>query len=827
MNFINNIYVQPVKGGNFMKDKIDNLTLKEKATLLVGHSTMSTLPIKEKGVKSVHLSDGPNGVRKTKKTKNALKSISKTMPSTCFPVGVTLCSTWNLPLIEKMGQALAKECINYDVNVLLGPAINIQRNPLCGRNFEYLSEDPYLAGMMGANLVKGIQSLNVGACIKHYACNNNERYRFVGDSILDKRALHEIYLKPFEIAVREASPCCVMTAYNRVNGVFASENRYLLDDRLRRTWKFDGLVMTDWGGIVHRDEALNNGCDLEMPGMNDYNIKVIYDAVKEGKISEDTLDKSVRRILKVREKTDIKEIKSCDFDENYRLALNIACEGAVLLKNDKSILPLQKDKKYLVVGGLFKSMRYQGSGSSLLNPAIIKDHISAFSDNAVDYEFILGYDENKNDIDENLENEAFKKAEKYDDIIIFAGLNDYVESEGFDRDNMSLPDNQLSLIRKLATDGKHIVIVLFTGSPVELPFYDKVDSILNMMLPGEAGGEATYKLLFGEVSPCGKLSQTWPYKYEDVPFFKEFTSSPNELYKESIFVGYRYYRSCKKEVRFPFGYGLSYNEFEYSNMTVNRIKKDIKVTFDLQNKGMFDGKEVVQLYVGKRESAVVRPALELKAFTKVELKAGEKKKVNLSLSEDCLKVFVGDDFVLENGEYQLYVGSSSEDIRLLSSVFVKGDVLKQSKYDKIYFSFLNGNGVREEDFEEIVGKKIVRYVRGQRPYTLETPIDEFDTFFGKIFKKFVYKVGAKQYKKAEKIKDPLEREREKKAGLFIMKLMPKNSLRSMSFSSSGKFSYSLACGVLDLVNGHFFSGIRKMFKKYKIKENKKSKSVIS
>ena len=799
--------------------KLNSLTLKEKASLVVGYRNMSTLPIPEKEIEPVVLSDGPNGLRVEDLDGNSLSNISHTKPATCFPAGVTLASSWNLDLLKQMGQAMGEESIHYGINVILGPAVNIQRNPLCGRNFEYLSEDPFLSGKVGIELVKGIQSKGVGACIKHFACNNNEKYRFVGDSIVDSKALHEIYLKPYEMIVKEADPRAIMTAYNQVNGVFCSENEYLIEETLRKSWGFDGVVMTDWGGIVHRDIALNHGCDLEMPGMNDHNIKLVYDAVKNGTVSQETLDKSVHRLLELKERTRGIEHIQCDFNAHYQLALQLALEGAVLLKNNNNVLPLFKDKKYLVIGGLFDSMRYQGSGSSLLNPMMIVDHKKAFSDYGVQYEFVLGYQENKTEPDQKLEKVAIEKAKEYDTIVFFGGLNDYVESEGYDRENLSIPNNQLSLLKELTKLGKKVVVVLFGGGPTELPFINDVDSVLNMMLPGEACGEATVKLLFGEETPSGKLSQTWPLAYRDIPFGNEFTSNPYELYKESIFVGYRYYSSVKKEVLFPFGYGLSYTSFEYSNLSLKQEKNGVFARFLVKNTGKVKGKEVALLYVSKLDSSVVRPALELKGFTKVELNPGEEKEVELFVSFDSLKVFVDDQFKLESGQYIIHVGASCQALPLSASIDIKGEQLSSSPYDDIYREFLNSSQMDKETFSKIIGRDIPEYRFGVRPYTSETPIGEFKGFFGSIFKRIAINIGVKQFKKAKRIKDPLIREREMKAGLFIIKLIPNNSLRSMSFSSGGILSYSQVQAILQLVNNHPLRAIKELKKKYKIEEN--------
>ena len=801
-------------------DKIKDLTLKEKASMLVGHSNMSTFGVLKKGVKPIEMSDGPSGLRLENPNGNSLNQVSNALPATCFPVEITLASTWNCDLAHKMGVAMGEECVSFGVNVLLGPAVNIQRNPLCGRNFEYFTEDPFLAGKLGLNIVKGVQSQGVGACVKHYACNNLEKYRYTGDSIVDKRALHEIYLKQFEMIVKESDPRAIMTAYNQINGTFASEHKYLIEDVLRKSWGFDGIVMTDWGGMVHRDIALQNGCDLEMPGSVDYNVKLIHDSVINGTLSEDVVNKSVERLLDCRERTDIKEKKECNFEDHYQVALSIALEGATLLKNNNNVLPLSLEKKYLVIGGLFDSMRYQGAGSSMLNPALLIDHKKAFENAKVKYDFVMGYLESEVEPNEVLEQEALDKAKNFDTIVFYGGLNDYVESEGFDRDDMKIPNNQLSLLDKLSKLGKKIVLVLFGGAPVEMPFFDAVDSILYMLLPGEAGGEATTKLLFGEVNPSGKLSQTWPLAYNDIPFADEFASSPYEVYKESIFVGYRYFNIVKKQVRFPFGFGLSYTNFEYSKLTLKQEKDGFFARIFVKNTGNLKGKETVQLYISKTDSNIVRPSLELKGFSKIELGPGEEKEVSIFVKNDLLGVYYNDNFVIEGGEYQIFVGPNSNDFPLKSCLVIQGEKLEKTDYDILYEQFLSSGNINKENYEKLIDRTIPNYEFGKKPYTFETPIGELNTFFGRIFKNTTIGIGKKTYKRALKIKDPLIRERQKKAGIFIMKLMPNNSFRSLCFSSSGLFKYSLAKGVLELSNGHIFRGIKEMCKSYKIKEKK-------
>lgn len=812
--------VVPSQKRRTMEDQkriLDTLTLWEKCRLVSGNQTMATLALPEKGIRALTLSDGPNGVRKEDPNGDSLSGISESFPTTCFPTGIALASSFNLELLQEVGRAMGEECLDNDVNVLLGPAINIQRNPLCGRNFEYLSEDPLLSGAMGASFTKGIQSKGVGACVKHFACNGNEKYRFVGDSIVDDRALNEIYLTSFEIAVKEGKPYAIMTAYNKVNGAFCSENGFLLNDTLRAKWGFDGLVMTDWGGVHDKVEAIRNGLSLEMPGMEIHSMQATYDAVKEGKLDQEKLDSAVLDVLNALKRTEEVQDFECDYKKHYELAVKAATEGAVLLENDGT-LPLNSKNHYLVIGDLFATMRYQGSGSSLLNPRILKTHEQAFADMSIDYEFIRGYKESETAVDEKLESEAINSARQYEGtILFFGGQNDYVESEGFDRDSMKLPDNQLSLISKLLELGKKVVFVYFGGSPVELPFRKDVAAILNMNLAGEGEGEATAKLLFGLVSPSGRLTETWPISYDDVPFGDRFTKSPNEAYMESIFVGYRGYLTRGIEVAYPFGYGLSYTKFEYGNPMVKQTGDCIVIQAEIRNTGRVDASEVTQIYVSCPSSHIVRPKHELKGFAKTFLAAGEKKTIEISIPLRYLEAFDLNrhEFVLEGGEYLIAIGSNANTKLQEVRLDIQGEEIHPTKYDELYRAYLDTGEIKMDRYEEVLGRKIPDYVFGKKPYTMETPIGEFKTLFGRIFAKAVCNVGYKQYKKALKLPDGPRKEREKKAGLFIYKMMGNNSLRSMCYSASGAFPYHLAEGMMHLANGRFIKGMKSIFKKEK------------
>ncbi len=798
---------------------IKEMTLEEKATLLCGYENMATYPIERLSIPSLILSDGPNGLRIEKKGGNSLDGISNALPSTCFPSGVNLASSYDTDLIHRIGNAIGDECIHYGVNIVLGPAINIKRNPLCGRNFEYYSEDPLLSGYIAQSYISGVQEKGVGCCVKHFACNNNEKFRFVGNSIVDQRALHEIYLKPFEMAVKNSHPYAVMSAYNKVNGIHCSDNSYLLNETLRDNWGFDGITMTDWGGIVSRDTGLVGGTDLEMPGQVKHSIHLLMDKVNNKEMDISLIDTSVKRILKTIERTEIKEKKEADFKKNYDLAVEAVENSAVLLKNDSNLLPLNKEEKYIVIGDLFDKIRYQGSGSALLNPYYLHTHREIFDQNHIQYDFYQGFKEEETKVDEEMEKRLLVSIKNRNEtILFFGGLNDYVESEGFDRDNIKMPENQVSLLKKLVSMNKKVVLVLHNGSIIGEDVLDQVDSILDLLLPGEGGAEGAYNLLFGKVTPSGKLAETWVKDYSDVPFGDEFTKSINEVYKESIFVGYRYYMAKQDSIRYPFGYGLSYTTFEYSSLETEEKEDEILLSFDLKNTGNYDGKEIVQVYVS-HDSSLLHPIKELKGFKKVYLEKGQTEHVVISIKKEDLKVYDLNkkDFILEKGTYTFEVSASSTDTRLTSTLSFSGEELinpYSEEVSKYYKDLTKLTSITNDEFEELLGYKIPEVTR-QKKITFETPIGDYTTWFGKLFRNAVIGVGMKQFKKAEKIEDPLLRERKKKAALFVAKMMPNNSLRSLCYSSSGALKYPIAQGLLYMCNNRIFKGLITMCKKDK------------
>ena len=790
------------------------LTIEEKASLVTGEKNKSTHAIPGKGIHKLFFSDGPCGVRKETEKGNSLGGIGDTLVSTSFPCGTNLASSFDKKLLYEVGDAIGKECVHYGIDVLLGPAINIKRSPLCGRNFDYFSEDPLLSGMLARSYIEGIQANNVSCSLKHFACNNSEKYRFVGTSYVDERALREIYLKNFRIAL-EAKPFKLMTAYNKVNDEFCSQNEKLLSI-LRKEWGYQGVVMTDWGGIVDKVKSLNAGHDLEMPGMQIESYNNVIRGYNDRTLDLLSLDQSVERIEQLAKRTEGKPSVGKDiFERNYAIAVDAACRSAVLLKNRGSLLPLAEDKSLFIVGDFFEHARYQGSGSSLLNPYRLITPKAFFDSQGVDYRFFKGYSGETNDVDEKLEKEALKGISESDTVLFFCGLNDDTESEGFDRKDMLLPGNQVSLLRKILSLKKKIVLVLFGGSSIELENVTDIDAILLLSLPGEGVGEAVYDLLFGKVSPSGRLAETWPMKL--------FAVTPFERYKESLFVGYRYYDTFDKEVRFPFGYGLSYTEFQYSEFTLLKQDGDsVFFSYRLHNIGNKDGEEVVLLFASIPSSAAVRPTKELVFFDKVFLKAGEEKAFTIVVRKKDLAIFDAkkEKFLLEQGNYCFLLAKDSQNVLFSLSVRLEGEEYER---DERYELLKKNMGRMSDDaFSKFIGFPIPEYEKAQKgKYTMETPLCEFQSFFGKLFVKITTGIGLSQYRKALRLPDGPEKERRKKAGLFVYRLMPYNCLRSLCYSSSGQFRYKFARGVLNLVNGKVLKAIRCFLKKEKKEESKR------
>lgn len=663
-----------------IKELVGKMTLEEKASICSGADFWHTEAVERLGIPASMVSDGPHGLRKQDDKADHL-GINDSIKAVCFPAGCGTAASFNRELLSKMGEALGNECQAEGVSVILGPAVNIKRSPLCGRNFEYYSEDPYVASEMAGALIHGIQSKNVGTSIKHFLANNQETRRMSSDSRVDERTLHEIYLAAFEGAVKKEKPWTVMCSYNKINGTYAAQNHLYLTETLRDQWGFDGYVMSDWGAVNNRVEDLKAGLDLEMPGSMGVNDKLIVGAVLSGELDEDVVNEAVERILNIvfrfEENRDHDAV--FDRDKDHEMARKVAEETIVLLKND-GVLPLADGQKVAFIGKYAKAPRYQGGGSSHINSHKITSALDAVADNA-NVVYAQGFDDGEDKTDEKLLAEAVEAARGADVAVIFAGLPDKFESEGFDRKYMSMPDCQNELIEKVAAVQPNTVVVLHNGSPVAMPWIDKVKGIVEAYLGGQAVGGAVCDILYGRVNPSAKLPETFPLRLEDNPSYLSYIGEGDMVeYREGIFVGYRYYDKKKMDVLFPFGHGLSYTTFEYSNLKVDKEEmKDtdtMRVSVDVTNTGSVAGKEVVQLYVADRESTVIRPVKELRGFEKVELAPGETKTVEFILEQRAFAYYSVriHDWHVETGEFDIMVGKSSQDIVLTKTVKVESTV---------------------------------------------------------------------------------------------------------------------------------------------------------
>ncbi|MBR1383224.1 MAG: glycoside hydrolase family 3 C-terminal domain-containing protein [Ruminococcus sp.] len=654
---------------------LSELTLEEKASLCSGADFWHTKAVERLDLPQIMVSDGPHGLRKNI---DLAENPNQAIEAVCFPTACATACSFDRSLLTELGKAIGKECQTEKVSVILGPGVNIKRSPLCGRNFEYFSEDPFLAGQMASSLIKGVQSMGAGACIKHFAANNQETRRFSVSAEIDERALREIYLPAFETVIKESKPWTVMCSYNKINGVHSSQNKWLLSDLLRDEWGFEGLVMSDWGAVDDRVEGVRAGLDLEMPASMGKNDKRIVEAVESGELSMEELDKCVRRVLELIDKAvaGAQPETVWDKQKDHELARKLAADCIVLLKNEGNILPLDCKKKIAFIGEFAASPRYQGGGSSHINSYKV-DAAAECAKEFAQVTYAQGFITSEDRTDDALLAEAVEAAKKADIAVIFAGLPDSFESEGYDRTHMRMPECQLKLIDEVTAVNANTVVVLHNGSPIELPFADKVKGIVEAYLCGEASGGAVCDVLFGKVNPSGKLAESFPKKLSDNPSYLNFPGEGDKVkYSEGLFVGYRYYDAKEMEVLFPFGYGLSYTTFEYSDLHLSHTELDDSKTLTVEvtvtNTGKREGKEIVQLYVSDRESSVIRPIKELKGFEKVSLKAGESKKVVFRLDERAFAYYEPSikDWFIEYGAYDILVGASSRDIRLKDTVYV-------------------------------------------------------------------------------------------------------------------------------------------------------------
>lgn len=790
------------------KQLVKQMTPEEKAGLCSGKDSWHLKGIERLGLKSIMVADGPHGLRKQAEESDHL-GLNVSIPATSFPTASTTACSFDRQLLRTMGEALGEKCTSEQVAVLLGPGINIKRSPLCGRNFEYFSEDPYLSGEMGAAIIEGIQSKNVGASLKHFAANNQEAYRMVIDSVVDERALHEIYLTGFETAVKQAKPWTVMCSYNKINGTFGSDHKYLLTDILRDKWGYEGLVVSDWGAMNDRVEGVKAGMDLEMPGPNPTGDKAILAALKDGTLSEEDLNLCAERITElILRGQEAKPAPKNTDTEHHKLAGEIAKHCAVLLKNEENILPLSSTCKIAIIGEMAKKPRYQGAGSSKINPAFLDNAYDEFKKLGASITYVPGYSLQEDGIDPVKLAEAEELAKSCDVSIVFAGLPDEYESEGFDRTTLSMPESHNKLIEAVARANPNTVVVLQSGAPVTMPWKEQVKGILLMYLAGQSGGMACAELLLGKANPSGKLAETFPKSLKDTPCADHFPGEPKAVqYRESIYVGYRYYDTVGVPVEYPFGYGLSYTTFEYSQLAIEATGPcdyDVRVT--VKNTGTAPGAEIVQLYIHCNRSAIFRAHKELKGFEKVYLEPGETKILSLKLKERSFAYYNTKlhDWCIEGGTYQVLIGASSEDIRLMQELTLEGDgkeeLLKECYQELTQYKNPTAPlQISDTQFEKLLGRKppLGYHPKGE-PFTLNSTIEDIKgTFIGKL----ILKMSKFAIKKV--LGDNLDPTTLHMAEVAVME----SPIRSMRMLTGGTLSDNKLEGIVAMANGKVIKGI--------------------
>ncbi|NLG82761.1 MAG: glycosyl hydrolase [Bacilli bacterium] len=787
-----------------IKDLMKRLTLEEKVSLLSGKNVWETQDIERLGIPSIMMADGPHGLRKQYDKQDNL-GINDSVPATCFPTASLVACSFDRDLVKKMGEALAEECSENDVDILLGPGINIKRSPLCGRNFEYFSEDPYLTGELAKAYITGVQEKGVGVSVKHYCCNNQETLRFISSSEVDERALREIYLYGFEEAVK-ANPDTIMASYNRVNGEYVVESKKFLTEILRNEWGYQGLVVTDWGACNDRVEGLKNGQDLEMPSSFGINNRKVLDAVRKGEITEIELDQAVERILNLVFKHQKKQGKI--HIDHQELAKEISDNSMVLLKNE-GVLPL-KDQSIGIIGKLARIPRYQGSGSSKINPKTLENVYDCLVKQGINFKYADGYDLDKDN--ENLILEAVEVAKQVEIPILFIGLTDEYESEGYDRTTLKLPKMHDLLVERVAEVNPNTVVVLFGGAPVEMPWINKVKGLLNAYLSGGSGASSIIDILFGRVNPSGKLAETYPLKLEDTPCYEYSPGGNNAVYYvESIYVGYRFYEKAKREVLFPFGYGLSYTTFSYHDLQVSKTTFDhdddiIEVSFKIKNTGNMFGKEVCQLYIKPVNPKVFRPVKELKGFEKVSLDVSEEKEIKIILDKKAFSYYDINKkaWVPEHGEYEICVGSSSVDIHLTTTIKVPINQDLPSPYNQellpSYYDLTNGFNI--DEFKKLVKRELTPLNReGVRPYHANSTMREVSkTLAGKL----LLSIAKREIKKSSK---------DNTTRLMMLNSFLDLPYRGLYSFGKGMITEQLAEGLLLMINGKYIKGLITMLKK--------------
>ena len=785
------------------KDILDELTTEEKASICDGSDYWHLQGLEAHGVPTITICDGPHGLRKKDYSKKGV-SLNTSVPAVCFPPAATTACSWDPGLLYEMGTALGNKCLKEQVGILLGPGINMKRSPLCGRNFEYFSEDPVLAGELAAGLISGLQSMGVGASLKHFAVNNQETRRMTVDSVLDERAFHELYLTGFEIAVKKSDPWTVMNSYNKINGVHGSENTYTQTDILRKEWGYTGCVVSDWGAVNDRVKGMLSGNDLEMPSSYGQGTQKILNAVKRGELPESVLNERALNVLKLIKKAADSTREGFVYDEaaDHSLARKIAAQSMVLLKND-GILPLQKDMRIAVIGDMAKNPRYQGAGSSHIVPIMLANAFDELTKKGYTLSYAEGYTRSEKNRRQNefLLRDAVTLAKASDVVLLFIGLTEKLEAEGFDRPDMSLPQSHNTLVREILKVNQNVVVILAGGSAVELPWANDVRAILHSFLGGQAGGGAVADLLSGDDNPCGKLAETYPLHLADTPAKNNFPGNPATVeYRESVYIGYRYYEKTKTAIRYPFGYGLSYTRFQYSALGLDKTEMEendtLTVRFTVKNVGNRAGREIAQLYVSDDESTIFRPEKELKAFRKVELQPGEETEVVMELNARAFAFYNVRThcWCVESGAFHILIGASGADIRLRETVVVNGSARDIPDYRELAPAYYTGSvqNVPDEQFVALLGKSLPPKTR-----SLETPLDLTDNF-----------ENASHTKWGGRIVWLLQRVVPERLPRAIALQTPFRNFVSMS---GGVFNLTIADGLLKLLNGEK-KGIRTMLK---------------
>lgn len=791
-------------------DKIETilstLSLEQKADLCSGLDAWNTFPIREYGIPQILMTDGPHGLRKQYDESTAMLETS--VPATCFPAAATTACSWDKGLLYRLGAALGSEARKENISMVLGPGINIKRSPLCGRNFEYFSEDPVLSGELGAAMIEGIQSTGTGACVKHFAANNREYFRMVSNSIVDERALREIYLSGFERAVKKAHPYAVMSSYNMLNGSYCGETKELIDGILRKEWGYNGIVVSDWGACYNRENGIAAGMDLEMPYSGEENTERIIRNVQNGNLSEDALDACVRRILsfvfRCEENSSLPF--ECNMEKNHDLAREAAAQSAVLLKNECGVLPLKAGTKVALIGEFAENPRYQGAGSSMINPARLETALEEFPKYGIDFTYAKGFPLDTDEIDETLALAAEETVSGADVAIILAGLPSRYEMEGIDRTHMHIPQNQIDLIERISKI-KPVVVVLHGGAPVEMPWLSAVSALLHCYLGGEAGASATAMLLTGAANPCGKLAESYPLLVSDNPSYRFFSDDRHNVeYRESIYVGYRYYDAAEKEVLFPFGFGLSYTTFSYSGLQVSSgtftAGQTLTVSVQVQNTGSAPGAEIVQCYCKEDSSPVKR----LCGFEKVWLQPGESKQVSFTLTDKDFSFYSNGGWKLQEDAHIL-IGASSQDLRLGAMVSIDGGqaapsypVSTDGHWDAVKFYAL---------FD-----KIPQVTFKKRPFTINATLSDFDSVaIGRAIHRFIRSFVLKHLEPGNY-----------NSYQIMLQLLEENPMRTLVSMSGGFFTYGMARGVLMVVNGQLFMGAFAFFSAYRKRKKRKIKS---